>query len=371
MLPTFVKRISLVRSLAPALTGAVTLFGAACGSSSDAVEGGGGGANCPPPMAVSPGEPKTVVAKVEGTDLTLGDIDKGIAPQLQKARMDYETALYETRKAALDAEVERRVLTSEAKKRGLAGPDALLAAEVDQKVAAPSDEELHNFYNANQDRMQGASFDEIKDRISEYLSSESKRTRRSELVAGLKKTYGAKVLLEPQRVPVEAKGPTRGNAAAKITVVEFADFECPYCAQTAPTMLQLEKDYPNDVKVIFRHYPLSFHEHAGPAAEAAACADKQGKFWEVHDKLFDRSVGLDQASVRTFLATVSGFDVDAWDKCLSSGQGADAVKADMQAAEQVGVDGTPAFFVNGVKLGGARPYEDFKAIIDDELARGK
>lgn len=344
-------------------------LGSACASRSDVADAGGHEGHGP--VAVVPADPGKVLAEVDGVTITQGDLDKGISRQLEKARFDYETALYETRKAALDAEVDRRVLAAEAKKRGLADADALLAAEVDAKVQAPTEAQIKAFYDENQDRMQGASFDDIKGRIADYLGEEGKRARRGELVAELRKAWKAKIALEPLRAPVEAKGPTRGKKDARVTVVEFADFECPYCAQTAPTMAKLEATYPDDVKIIFRHYPLSFHESAQPAAEAAACADEQGKFWEVHDKLFAREVGLDQASIRTYLQGVSGFDVAAWDKCLSEGRGAAAVKADMTAAEKVGVEGTPAFFVNGVKLGGARPFEDFKALVDDELARAK
>jgi protein-disulfide isomerase len=154
-----------------------------------------------------------------------------------------------------------------------------------------------------------------------------------------------------------------------VQVVVFADFECPYCAQTAPTLDKLEETFRGDVAIVFRHYPLSFHASAGPAAEAATCAGEQGRFWDVHDALFGHKVALDQGAIRGFLQGLDGFDVAAWDKCLADGRGAAAVRDDLAAGERAGVDGTPAFFVNGVKLGGARPYEDFEGLVRDELAR--
>ena len=322
------------------------------------------------PAPAPSGDPQQVIARAAGAEVKLGDIDAKIAAQLEKAKNDYATAVYEARKAAIDAELDERVLAAEAKKRGVS-VDQLTKTEIDDKAPAPSDADVQSFYEQNKDRMDGQPFEAMKDRIAEYLGGDKKRARHGELLAELRKTYGAQSLLEPQRVAVDTKGPVRGKADAKITVVVFADFQCPYCAQTAPTIDQLQKAYPDDVKVVFKHYPLDFHEHAMPAAEAAVCADEQGKFWELHDKFFAREVDLETGAAKTFLQTLPGFDGAKFDQCISSGHGREVAGQDLAAGIKAGVDGTPAFFINGVKVGGARPYEDFQAIVVDELGRLK
>jgi protein-disulfide isomerase len=309
----------------------------------------------------------SVVASVAGVTITLADLDKEVAGELARQMAAYEASLYETRLAGLNALVDRRLLEAEAKARGTS-PEALLAAEVDAKVTAPGEAELLAFYEENKAQMQGATFEDIKGRIAEFLGEESKKQTYSQFVANLKKKHGAKLMLEPPRVSVEAKGPSKGPADAKVTIVIFSDFECPFCARALPAIAQVEKTYGKDVRFVFRHYPLPFHEAAGPAAEASSCAAEQGKFWELHDHIFEtRELGLDQ--IKTFLATQSGFDSAAYDACMSAQRGKAVRDADLAAAEKAGVDGTPAFFINGVKLSGAQPFDAFQAIIDAELAR--
>lgn len=316
------------------------------------------------------GDPKKVIARAAGQDVTLGDIDQKIGPQLEKAKLDYDNAIYEARRAAIDLELDERVLTAEAKKRGVS-LEALVQSEIDAKAPAPGEGELQAFYEQMKDRMDGQPYEVMKDQIANYLGTEVKRRRRGEFIAEVRKAHGAQNLLEPLRVAVDTKGPVKGKKDAKITVVVFADFECGYCAQTAPTVDQLQKAYPDDVKVVFKHYPLDFHQNAMPAAEAAACADEQGKFWELHDKFFSQEVPLQIAAAKQYLTSQSGFDAAKFDACIASGRGRDVAGADLAAGMRAGVDGTPAFFINGVKLGGARPYEDFQSVVMDELGRTK
>lgn len=345
---------------------------AGCASRSDTPDEGTVRSEAAPVVVplVGSGDPAQVVARVVGGDVTLGQLDALAQSEIARARTAYDKALYEARKARLDALVDERVIEAEAKKRGVTA-EALLQAEVDAKVAEPDEGQLQAFYNDYQDRMGGASFPDIKDRIKEFLVGESRRTRHGELVAELRKAHGVTVMLEPVRVAVDASGPVRGKADAPIKVVVFADFECPYCSQTAPTLDKLEEAYRGDVQIVYRHYPLSFHPNATPAAEAASCAGEQKRFWDVHDGIFGGRVGLDPATIRGFLAGLDGFDATAWDACMAAGRGKKAVEADLAAGERAGVDGTPAFFVNGIMLGGARPYEDFEALVKDELARLK
>jgi protein-disulfide isomerase len=161
--------------------------------------------------------------------------------------------------------------------------------------------------------------------------------------------------------------PVKGNAAAKITLIEFSDFECPYCSRGNQTAQQVLKAYPNDVKIVFKNLPLPFHNEAEPAAKAALAAGKQGKFWEFHDELFANQQKLGDAFYEE-TAKKLGLKVDQWKKDLASPEIAAAVKADKDEAERHEVRGTPGFFVNGIRVAGAYPFEHFKSIVDRLLA---
>ncbi len=164
--------------------------------------------------------------------------------------------------------------------------------------------------------------------------------------------------------------PARGQADAWVTMVEFSDFQCPYCAKAEPTVQQLAADYPDDLRVVYKHFPLSFHERALPAAHAAECAREQGKFWEMHDKLFAQSPALADSDLASD-ATQLSLDLSAWNACLPEQRIADRIDADFQQGKQVGVSGTPTFFINGRALVGSLPYADFKKVIDEELDKAR
>lgn len=161
--------------------------------------------------------------------------------------------------------------------------------------------------------------------------------------------------------------PSIGPADAVITIVEFSDFQCPFCSRLADSMHELIELYPGQIRLVFRHFPLSFHEHAHLAAQAAVCAQEQGQFWEMHDAMFDRQASL-HAEGLLELASEAGVDPDALTACLDAGDVAATVDADHAAGEALGVTGTPKFFVNGVPYAGALPLEQLILIIDAELA---
>ncbi len=168
------------------------------------------------------------------------------------------------------------------------------------------------------------------------------------------------------RVPLE--GPIKGPANAKVTIVEFSDFQCPFCSRVIPTVQKIEKDYANDVRVVFLHNPLPFHQNAEPAAEAAIAAEAQGKFWEMHDKLFTNQQNLTRPDLEKYAQEI-GLDMNKFKAALDSHSGKKKIEADLAIAKQVGVQGTPNFYVDGRNIQGAQPYEEFKKIIDDEIQR--
>jgi protein-disulfide isomerase len=173
------------------------------------------------------------------------------------------------------------------------------------------------------------------------------------------------------KVPVSAANPQKGPSDAPVTIVEFSDFECPFCGRVNPTLKQLEKDYGNKIRVVWKNQPLPFHQNAMPAAAAAMEAFAQGKsekFWKMHDKLFENRQALDQASLEKY-AQELGLDVGKFKAALANKTHEAQIKADQAIAADIGARGTPSFFINGRPLRGAQPVDKFKEIIDDELKR--
>jgi protein-disulfide isomerase len=171
-----------------------------------------------------------------------------------------------------------------------------------------------------------------------------------------------------ERFSVPLDGPSKGPSSAKVNIVEFSDFQCPFCSRVVPTLAQIEKEYPNDVRVFFRHNPLPFHPNAPLAAEAGVAAAEQGKFWEMHDKMFANQQNILRPDLEKYAGEI-GLDVGKFKKALDSGAGKAKVQQDLAAATKIGVQGTPNFYVNGRNIQGAQPYEEFKKIIDDEIKR--
>ncbi len=162
--------------------------------------------------------------------------------------------------------------------------------------------------------------------------------------------------------------PFKGPAAARITVVEFSDFQCPFCKRVGPTLEQIEKAYGDKVRIAFKHLPLPMHPMAESAARASEAAHRQGKFWEMHDKLFADQQALSEQAYEKHAKEI-GLDVERFKKDFTSPEVKARVEADAREANQLGVGGTPGFFVNGRFLSGAQPFEAFKTLIDQELAQ--
>ncbi|WP_163870607.1 DsbA family protein [Myxococcus eversor] len=171
-----------------------------------------------------------------------------------------------------------------------------------------------------------------------------------------------------KKIDVPADAAAFGPATAKVTIVEWSDFECPFCSRAGPTLAQIKKDYPKDVRVVFRHQPLPFHANAKLAAEASEAAHEQGRFWEFHDKLFANQKALDRASLEKY-AQELGLNTAKFKAALDSGKFKAKVEADSAAGSAVGASGTPTFFVNGRELVGAQPFDSFKRLIDEEIAK--
>ena len=177
-----------------------------------------------------------------------------------------------------------------------------------------------------------------------------------------------KVLGAQEAATLASVGPVKGPASAKVTIIEFSDFQCPFCSQVQDTLKQVFTTYPTQVKVVFRNFPLPMHENAEAAAEAALCANEQGKFWEYHDKLFSNQDKLSVTDLKQYAVSL-GLDTGKFNSCLDSKKYQEAVQKDTSAGQAVGVSGTPSFFINGKLIPGALPFDSFKQIIDEELTK--
>jgi protein-disulfide isomerase len=170
----------------------------------------------------------------------------------------------------------------------------------------------------------------------------------------------------PQKVELAAWTPVKGPKAAKVTIVEFSDFQCPFCSKVEPTIKQITDAYGKDVRIAWRNQPLPFHQHAMEAAEAAMAANAQGKFWPMHDKMFANQQALERASLDKYAQEV-GLNMDKYKAAMDGHTYKAQIESDSKRGTAVGANGTPAFYINGLSVSGAQPFENFKAVIDKEL----
>ena len=192
----------------------------------------------------------------------------------------------------------------------------------------------------------------------------------SAYIEGLKKDYKVTSYLEPVRTTVATAGyPSKGPANAAVTIVEFSDFECPYCGGFYPTLKEIEKNYKDKIRIVYRQFPLtSIHPHALKAAEASLCANDQGQFWQMHDAMFTDQAKLEVSDLKEKAAKLS-LNTGTFNTCLDSSKYAASIKNEILEGAKVGVNGTPSMFINGRFLSGDQPYDDIAKMIDDELSR--
>jgi protein-disulfide isomerase len=304
-----------------------------------------------------------VAATVGGRTISTAAVDDLIRAQL----MDLRAREEQLRKQALDALIAQALIEEEAAARGSTA-EALEKVEVAAKaVVTPA--EAKAFYEQNKSRFGTTPEAEALKQIETGLGQQRQNERRLAFAEELRKRHPVSVLLEPWRVPVAINdSPVRGNPTAAVTIVEFSDFQCPFCVRARPAVARVREVYGDKVRWVFRHFPLDFHPLAQKAGEAAACAADQGKFWEMHDRLWQSAGKLQPPELKGHAAAL-GLDAAVFDACLDSGRHADRLERDQEAGREYGVSGTPAFFVNGRPLVGAQPFEAFQQVIDDELRR--
>ena len=315
------------------------------------------------------------VAVVNGQTITQEELEKAAATELkglETRKLQNDASLAQDKQEiltkALDELVAEKLIEAEAAKEKKT-KEQLLEAEVESNVDTPSAEEVQAFYEANKDRI-SIPKDQALPQVKAYMIERSRSRYRDMLVTRLKKDFGFKSYLEPLRAQVTTAGfPSQGPANAPVTIVEFSDFECPYCGGLFPTLKQVEKSYPQAVRIVYRQFPLTnLHPHAMKAAEAALCAAEQNKFWEFHDSMFGNQRELSVPDLKQRAVDLK-MDTQAFNQCLDSGRKVAAIQTDIQDGARAGVSGTPAMFINGRFLGGNQPYSEIKDVIEDELQR--
>lgn len=297
--------------------------------------------------------------EIDGVKFSSADVQKRSASALYQA----QNALFEAEKKASDDFIDNYLLEREAKKQGITVAE-LLKRNVDQVIPKdPSEDALQVFYEGLNI---AAPYQSVRSQIIDSIRQRRTTKAKREYLQSLRAKSSIVVRLTPPRLQLALdSAPQRGAADAQVRLVEYADYECPYCQQIQPAVERLEAEYKGRISFIYRDVPLPMHANAQKAAEATHCARQQGKYWEYHDVLLtSKQLGVEQLKEH---ARTLKLDSDAFSKCLDSGAMAPVVKASLDEAQSFGLPGTPGFVVNGRFLNGAVDYEKLKQIIEEEL----
>jgi protein-disulfide isomerase len=325
--------------------------------------------NTPAEAANTPDLPK-VLAIVDGKDITLADLPS-VAENIAQIDAQYRQQRSTLVEKALDSAVAARMLAAEAAKQGKP-VETLLASEAGGSLE-PSEVEVAAWYQENPNKVSGRTLEQIRGQIADYLRQKKRKDAADALRTRLMKEQKVTVNFEPYRVAFNNdEAPTIGKAGAPVTLVEFSDFQCPFCRGFAPSLKQIAEKYGDKVQIIYRQYPIpSLHPNAMKAAEASLCAQEQNKFWELHDMMFAEQQALSVSELKQKAGRL-GLDQAKFNSCLDNGRYVERVQNDIKEGNRIGVgnSGTPAIFVNGNYMeGGAVPFEVVARAIDSELAK--
>jgi len=316
------------------------------------------------PSGDSSFDDNAVVASFSGRKVKAGEAFAPIRTRI----FDLEEELFRLKEQSINDFVEMQLVESEAKKQNLSR-EALLEKETGGDVADTTDKEIEEFLKSKNLSLNDPRIK--KDDVKEYLKYRKRMDKRTAYVAKLREQSGVKMhITEPQspKLTVKADGyPSWGNANAKVTIVEFSDFQCPFCSRAVPVLNEIKSTYgPDKVRIVFRDMPLPSHDRATPAALASHCANEQGKFWEYHDTLFGNQTKLGDDDLKTYAKTL-GMDVAKFTECYTTKRHDGIVMNSKREAEALGIQATPSFIINGSLLQGAQPFERFKDKIDRAL----
>lgn len=307
------------------------------------------------------------IATIDGQPVYQSDLAGPTAAKLLQVHQQE----YEAESQALNALIRQKVVENEARKQGVT-VDQLYQKEADSKIADPSDAEVQGYYLAVKSQTT-LPFATLKPQIKNLMKQAQIQEARDQYADSLRARAEVAILIQPPAVDTGVNDPARiqGDRNAPITIVEFGDYQCPYCGRAESTVETVLKKYNGKVKLAFRDFPLSaIHPFAEGAAEASRCAEAQNKFWPMHDALYANQSKLTEDDLIKTASNI-GLNQDAFASCLKAGTYKTAIHQDLEAGQKAGVTGTPAFFINGKFLNGAVPEEQFEEIINSELATKK
>jgi protein-disulfide isomerase len=316
----------------------------------------------PPAAPAGTGDP--VVARIGDEVITESELEDMLGPSLLNLRQQ----MYQAKLSQLQSEIFERLVTEKATAEGMTRGE-YLKKHINDKAVVPDEGEIVKLMT--QYRSQLAEDDlQAREQVAQVLKQRQQAGLQEELRKTLFADAGVKILLEPPRVTVAiAQGtPSRGPQDAPIVLVEYTDYQCPYCNRVQPTITALMERYDGQIRHVFKNLPLPNHSQAQLAGEAALCAQDQGKYWEFHDWLFSNQRTMTR-EMMVAQAGELGIDGELFDACIEQKTHAGAVSADAREARSFGITGTPGFLINGRVLSGAQPIEAFEVVIDEELER--
>jgi len=299
-----------------------------------------------------------VVAEIGAVKLTMGDLEQQESSKLLQARYDF----YQAESKALDDLIDTTLIEQKARSENLT-VEQLLNREVKAQIKDPTEDQLKIFYEGLETDQP---YEVMRGKILEKIRALRANKARAAYIRTLRAETSVYVTLAPPSTVVNLENAdVLGSKSAPVMLVEFADYECPYCQRVAPAIKKLQDDFGGKLAVAYKDFPLPMHAHAEKAAEAARCAGKQGRFWAFHDELFSsKELDVDQLKAQ---ARALKLDSSAFDKCLDAGETAAAVQQDREQGLRLGLTGTPSFFVNGHFLSGALDYAALRKIVDQQL----
>lgn len=322
------------------------------------------------PAQTTSGASDVVVATVGDRTIRMSDIDQHWQKQDPASFARMRQQVYDVNRRVLDDLIGEVLLQNEAKKRSVT-VDQLLSAETPKRLQPVTEDQIKELYEQSRERSQGMSLDALRPAIVSYLEQQRPVEARRRLIEELRKASGdVAIKLDVPRTAIKVlpNDPVSGTASARVEIVEFSDFQCPYCQRVAPVLKQLMAKYGDRVKLVWKDFPLPNHPDARPAAEAALCANDQGKFWAYHDKLFDNQSELTVVNMKEW-AVQLGMNAVTFNACFDKGTHRQLVEEDQEEGSRYGVSSTPTVYINGRAVVGAMPLETYEAIIQEELAR--
>lgn len=312
-----------------------------------------------------------IAARIGERPVTVAELEERWRASAPAEHHQAMQAIYDGRRAALEGIAVDLLVETAARENGMSA-QAFLQAEIERRVTPISGGDVIAFYENNASQMRGRSLDEVRPAISQYLNEQRHTRARDAVIADLRKTGpDVRMLFGPPRfdVGVSATDPASGPASAPVTIVEYSDYQCPYCQRLVPTLKRVLETYGDRVRVVWKDFPLTtIHPSALRAAESAHCAGDQGKFWEYADRLFANQRALQTPDLKKYAADL-GLDAAAFADCIDGEKHAARVQNSLAEGTRLGIDSTPRVYINGRMFSGAQPFETLAAAIDDELAR--